>query len=84
MECPECESQAICVDTEKYRHNPGEPLTVIRTYACTNPECLEGFMYRSTYLKKAERLDAKKFIARYQRDLEDRRTGQTKMEMEDE
>jgi len=84
MECPTCESQAICVDTEKYRHNANEPITVIRTYACTNVECLEGFQYRSTFLKKSDRLNVEKFIKRYKQALRDKQTGQTKMEMEDE
>lgn len=84
MECPKCESKAICVDTEDYRLNASEPLTQVRTYACSNVECLHGFQYRSSYLKETERLDVEKFIKRYNRDLRDKQTGQTKMEMDNE
>lgn len=69
MECPKCGHKAIVVDTEPYRHNAGEPITEVRTYACTNELCLEGFQYRNTYLKKAERLDVRRFVERYKRSV---------------
>lgn len=84
MRCPKCDSKAICVDTESFRFKAGEPLTTIRTYACTNYACLEGFVYRDTYVKPTDRLDVKKFIQRYKRELEDKRQGQIKLELEDE
>lgn len=67
MECPKCGHKAIVVDKDEYRHEAGDPLSEVRTYACTNETCLHGFQYRNTYLKPTERLDVAKFIRRYKR-----------------
>lgn len=83
MECPKCEEKAIVADTENYRYNPGEPLTQIRVYVCTNMECLHAFTYRNTFLSAAERRDAKKFIKRYRKQEEDRRKRQSQLEFEE-
>jgi hypothetical protein len=84
MECPKCESKAIVADTKNYRHKPGEPITQIRVYVCTNPECLNSFTYRNTYLDIADRRDAFKFLTRYEREKQRRLTGQRELKLEEE
>jgi hypothetical protein len=84
MECPKCEADARVIDTKSYRHNPGEPLTQVRVYACTNWDCLHAFTYRNTYLGEAERRDAAKFLRRIEKQLEDQQSGQQTLELEED
>lgn len=67
MECPECGSEAKVASKREYRHDQGEPITEIRTYACMNLECAHGFVYRNSYLKETERFDVKRFIRQYEK-----------------
>jgi len=66
MECPKCEAKALVMETKRYRTRPGEPVSEVRTYACTNWECLHAFTYRNTYLDEAGRRDVARFLKRYE------------------
>lgn len=81
MECPKCGHKAIVVDKEEYRHEAGDPLSEVRTYACMNEACLHGFQYRNSYLKPTERLNVAKFIRRYKASVS---KGQSEMEFQDD
>jgi hypothetical protein len=83
MECPKCQSKSIVIDTKNFRHKAGEPISQVRVYGCTNWNCLHCFTYRNTYLNELERRDVAKFIRRYERDLEKKRTGQGELKLEE-
>lgn len=84
MECPKCESEARVIDTKSYRFKPGEPLSQVRVYGCTNWDCLHAFTYRNTYLGEADRRDVSKFLKRYERAMQQKKTGQLNMHLEEE
>jgi hypothetical protein len=67
MECPKCESKAIVYDTKKYRYNAGEPITEVRSYACTNLKCQFAFAYKNTFMGERERFDVERFLRQYEK-----------------
>lgn len=81
MECPKCGHKAYVIDTVPYRPQAGEPIHEVRTYGCSNEECLHGFMYRNSYLKAAERRDVAKFIRRYKDSIS---KGQEEIEFQED
>lgn len=84
MECPECGAESIVAYRREYRHEQGEPLTEVRAYVCKNPIEPHAFLYRNSYLRRADRLDAARFMRQYERQRERSLTGQEEMDFEDE
>ena len=65
MECPKCGKKAIVAYKQEYRQLQGEPITEVRAYVCTDFNCMETFAYRNTYIGPRERLDAERFLRKY-------------------
>jgi hypothetical protein len=79
VECPKCEAKAYQYAKREIRQRAGEPITEIRSYACSNLECEYAFSYKNIFMTERDRIDVARWIKKY----EERKTNQSNLFEED-